>query len=93
MFSKGLNTPLVLSVFYLFFFSLFPPIAHLVMSSHLMPVEIEDEFIMELRETLTITGISFSKKSTLKQYCLHYEWNGIQYTYRDNVNDPLETVM
>ena len=93
MFSKGLNTPLVLSVFHLFFFSLFPPIAHLVMSSHLMPVEIEDEFIMELRETLTITGISFSKKSTLKQYCLHYEWNGIQYTYRDNVNDPLETVM
>ena len=93
MFSKGLNTSLALSDFYLLFFSLFPLIAHLVMSSHLMPVEIEDEFIMELRETLTITGISFSKKSTLKQYCLHYEWNGIQYTYRDNVNDPLETVM
>ena len=63
------------------------------MSSHLMPVEIDEEFIMDLSETLAITGISFSKKSTLKQYCLHYEWNGIEYKYRDNVNDPLEKVM
>ena len=67
-------------------------LVHPVMSSHLMPAETKNEFVMKMIESITVTGIRFSHSTPLKRYCLHHEWKAQRFKYRDNVEDIFETV-
>lgn len=67
-------------------------LARPVMSSHLMPAETKNEFVMKMIEPITVTGIRFSHSTPLKRYCLHHEWKAQRFKYRDNVEDIFETV-
>ena len=57
-----------------------------------MPKDVKEEFIMQLSEELTISGIVFGSTTLIRRYCIHYEWNEARYQYKDNVDEESAAV-